>query len=60
MVTAEPMATERSVGELFGDLATETGTLVRQEIHLASRELSQKASHAGRSSIPIPATVWRP
>jgi len=53
MVTTEPIARERSVGELFGDLATETSTLVRQEIHLASRELSQKASHAGRYSVRI-------
>jgi hypothetical protein len=53
MATAELAARERSVGELFGELATETSTLVRQEIHLASRELSQKAAHAGRYSIRI-------
>jgi len=53
MATAQPMAPERSVGELFGDLATETGTLVRQEIHLASRELRERASHAGKYSLRI-------
>lgn len=53
MATAQPVAQERSVGELFGELATETSTLVRQEIHLASRELSQKASYAGRYSVRI-------
>jgi hypothetical protein len=47
------MTRERSVGELFGELATETSTLVRQEFHLASRELSQKASSVGKSSVPI-------
>jgi len=53
MAITEPMTRERSVGELFGELATETSTLVRQEIHLASRELSEKASHAGRYSMRI-------
>ena len=53
MATAEPVSRDRSVGELFGELATETSTLVRQEIHLASRELSQKASHAGKYSLRI-------
>jgi hypothetical protein len=53
MATAEPMTTERSVGELFGELATETGTLVRQELHLATRELSQKATQASKYSARI-------
>jgi hypothetical protein len=35
-----------SVGALLGSLATETGTLVRQEIHLASTEMGQKAKRA--------------
>lgn len=39
---------DRSLGELFGELAQETGTLVRQEVELARVELSQKASRAGR------------
>lgn len=39
---------DRSLGELFGDLTREMGTLVRQEVALASTELSQKASAAGK------------
>lgn len=35
-----------TVGALLGSLATETGTLVRQEIHLASTEMGHKAKHA--------------
>ena len=39
---------ERSIGELFSELATETTTLVRQEILLAKVELGQKAAQAGK------------
>ncbi len=39
---------DRSIGELFTDLASETGTLLRQEIQLASTELSNKVTFAGR------------
>ena len=39
---------ERSLGELFGELARETSTLVRQEVMLAKQELSQKAAHVGK------------
>lgn len=42
------VADERSIGELFTDLANETGTLIRQEIKLASTELTQKVTFAGR------------
>jgi len=35
---------DRSVGELFGDLAAELSTLVRQEVTLAKTEISQKIS----------------
>jgi len=52
--TVEP-SHERSVGELFGELATETGTLVHQEIQLASTELTQKAVDAGKRSLRIAA-----
>jgi|SRR5215207_2987639 len=41
--TAEP-----SVGQLFADLSHQMTTLVRQEVRLASTELSQKASRVGR------------
>jgi hypothetical protein len=43
-------APERSVGELFGELATETSTLVRQEVQLAAAELTHKASYAGKQA----------
>ncbi|HZA91797.1 MAG TPA: phage holin family protein [Gemmatimonadales bacterium] len=39
---------ERSLGELFAELARETSTLVRQEVQLAKAELTQSASEAGR------------
>jgi len=38
---------ERSIGELFGDLARETSTLVRQEVELAKTEMTQKATKVG-------------
>lgn len=40
---------ERSIGDLFSELAGETGTLVRQEIALAQVELTKKASVVGTS-----------
>ncbi len=39
---------DRSLGELFADLARETGTLVSQEVLLAKTEMTQKASRAGK------------
>jgi uncharacterized membrane protein YqjE len=39
---------DRSLGELFADLARESSTLIRQEVELAKVELSQKASRAGK------------
>jgi len=44
-----PDKQDRSIGELFSELATETGTLIRKEIELAKVELSQKASRVGRN-----------
>jgi hypothetical protein len=43
------MRPERSIGDLFAELAKETSTLVRQEVALAKTELTQKASRAGRN-----------
>jgi ABC-type xylose transport system permease subunit len=40
---------DRSLGELFGDLGRQVGTLVRQEVDLAKTELSEKASRTGRN-----------
>ncbi len=39
---------DRSLGELFGDLMQQTGMLVRQEMKLATTELSDKASRVGK------------
>ena len=43
------MNTERSLGELFSELASETGTLVRQEVALAQAEITHKATKAGKN-----------
>jgi uncharacterized membrane protein YqjE len=43
-----PDKQDRSIGELFSELASETGLLIRQEIALAKVELTQKASRVGR------------
>ena len=39
---------ERSLGELFGDLARDMGTLVSQELALARTELTDKATRVGK------------
>jgi len=39
---------ERSLGDLFSELAAETGTLVRQEVALAQAEISGKATRVGK------------
>jgi Na+/H+ antiporter NhaC len=39
---------ERSLGELFGDLARESSTLLRQEIALARTELAEKGTEVGK------------
>lgn len=38
---------EPSIGELFGELARETSELVRQEVRLATAEMTSKAKKAG-------------
>lgn len=43
----EAVKQERSLGDLFSELAGETGTLVRQEIALAQAEMTKKASVVG-------------
>jgi cobalamin biosynthesis protein CobD/CbiB len=40
---------ERSLGDLFTELASETGTLVRQEVALAQAEVTRKATKAGKN-----------
>jgi hypothetical protein len=48
-----PPGQDRSIGELFGDLAAETSTLVRREVQLAATELTNKASYAGKQTALI-------
>lgn len=40
---------ERSLGDLFSELAAETSALVRQEVALAQTELTQKATSVGKN-----------
>jgi hypothetical protein len=44
----QPRTDDRSLGDLFGDLTRDVGTLVRQEVQLATKELSEKVSDAGK------------
>lgn len=44
----ENTKTERSLGELFGDLSRETSQLVRNEVDLAKTEMLQKATNVGK------------
>jgi Putative Actinobacterial Holin-X, holin superfamily III len=39
---------DRSLGDLFGDLARDMGILVRQEVGLATTEMTHKASRVAR------------
>jgi TRAP-type C4-dicarboxylate transport system permease small subunit len=39
---------ERSLGELFGDLARDMGLLVRQEVELATSEMTRKVTRAAQ------------
>lgn len=39
---------DRSLGELFSELSSETTTLVREEINLAKAELTEKATEVGK------------
>ena len=39
---------ERSLGDLFSELAADTGVLVRQEVALAQVEISAKATRVGK------------
>ncbi len=39
---------DRSIGELFSELAQETSTLVRQEMRLAGHEIGLRTSRAGK------------
>ena len=45
-VESKPAA-EASIGELMGQLSTQTSRLVRDEMRLAQKELQQSVKHAG-------------
>jgi hypothetical protein len=45
-----PDARDQSIAELVKDLATETSTLVRQEIELAKAEMADRAKRAGQGA----------
>ena len=41
---------ERTLGEMFAELSSETRTLVQQELQLAKTELTEKASRMGKGA----------
>jgi TRAP-type C4-dicarboxylate transport system permease small subunit len=41
---------DRSLGELFSNLANQTSTLVREEVNLARTEMTQKAASLGKDA----------
>ena len=49
MAQTQLQKNERSLGDLFSELAAETGTLVRQEVALAQVELTEKATVVGKN-----------
>jgi hypothetical protein len=49
MAQQQMVKEERSLGELFSELASDTGTLVRQEVALAQVELTKKATAIGKN-----------
>lgn len=49
MAHREVINEERSLGDLFSELAGETSTLVRQEVALAKIELTEKAAKVGKN-----------
>ncbi len=49
MIAQPKMNNDPSLGDLFTELASETGTLIRQEVSLAQAEITQKATKAGKN-----------
>lgn len=45
--------TERSIGELVSDLMRDMSSLVRQEVNLATTELTNKATRVGRDAVML-------
>lgn len=44
---------DRSLGQLFGDLTRQLGTLVRQEVDLAKTEIRTQATSFGRDAVMV-------
>ena len=55
MNRAVQMKEDRSIGDLFTELANETGTLIRQEFSLAQAEMTSKLTRAGKNAAFIAA-----
>jgi hypothetical protein len=49
MAQQQVIKDERSIGELFSELAGETSELIRQEVALAQAEMTQKATRIGKN-----------
>lgn len=49
MANAQLAREDKSLGDLFADLAANTGKLIRQEVTLAQTELTTKAVSAGKN-----------
>ena len=47
---AQPALRDHSIAELVKDLATETSTLVRQEIDLAKAEMTERGKQVGKGA----------
>ncbi len=47
---SETVESQRSLGELIGDITTDLSTLMRQELELAKAELTQTAKDAGKGA----------
>lgn len=46
----DPLQPDKSLGELFGDMSTGIGNLVRAELELAKTEATAEVSRAGKSA----------
>ena len=49
MSTMEPKASDRSLGELLGEMTSSLSTLMRKEIELARVELKEEVRQAGKA-----------